>query len=242
MKNIIKITIVLMILLTYGCSGSDDGAGDDSGNDGGNDGSVEEIKPEAATLVFPLKDAECNEGEVISETESTVPFEWNEATSANSYTVSVTNLLTNIAETFDSKDTKLDIKILRGTPYSWKVISRADGSSQTSESEVWNLYNAGPGVENFAPFPAKLISPQMGLSVSTPSINLEWEGSDADEDINEFEVLMDTTSPPTTSITKQGTNTFTATIQLKTVYYWQVITKDSHGNSTKSPVFEFKRI
>jgi len=237
MKNVIILTLIILTTFISSCGGSDDGGGIVVGDDGGNDNI-----PQAASLVFPLKNVECNEGKILSKTESLVTFEWNAAELTDSYTVSLTNLETNIKEEFSTANTTLEIKLLRGTPYSWKVISKVNGSAQIAQSDTWNLYNAGPGTENYAPFPATLISPQMGLSVSGSNIVLEWQGSDADDDIDEYEIYMDTTSPPTTLRNTQKSSTFSVPIPTKTVYYWQIVTKDKHGNSTKSPVFEFKKI
>lgn len=227
MKNIIITVLTLTTALLCSCGGSDDGG---------------VAIPTSASLVFPLKNAECTEGKIISDTESVVPFEWNAAQVANSYTVALTNLETDVTENFNTAGTTLEITLLRGTPYSWKVISRGSGTSQTAQSETWNLYNAGPGTENYAPFPATVISPKMGLTISASSLILEWQGSDADGDIDEYEVYMDTTSPPTTLISTQKSSTFSVSTPTKSVYYWQIVTKDGHGNSTKSPVFEFKKI
>jgi len=226
MKSVIKIIAVLTIIATYSCNEDD-----------------VDFRPGAADLVFPLKDVECQEGRVVSETESIVPFEWNSGNLATKYTVSVTNLVTDSTETFNADDTRLDIKILRGTPYSWKVISRSDATSQTSQSDVWNLYNAGPGIENYSPFPARLVLPKMGSAVNTPTVTLAWEGIDLDNDIQEFEIFMDTATPPAKSVRKveAKTTSIDEITEPDTVYYWQVITTDQHGNTTKSPVFEFKR-
>ncbi|KAA1244776.1 hypothetical protein [Aquimarina sp. RZ0] len=225
-NNKIFILIVSAAIFLCSCSSSDDGG---------------TVVANAATLVFPLKDAECNQGEIVSETESIVTFEWNEAMSAVSYTVSLTNLITNTQENFNSNTTQVAITLQRGVPYSWNVISRVNGSSQIAESETWNFYNAGPGIENYAPFPAELISPPMGLTVSGNTIDLIWKGSDVDNDIKEYEIYMGTDTPPTTLLNTL-TDTSIANVQLQSdiVYYWQVITKDHHSNSTKSSVFEFK--
>jgi len=231
MKNTIKsVLIISTLLLVLGCSNSDDGGGDGNGE-----------APKAASLVFPLKDAECNQGEILSDTESKVPFEWNAAEFANKYTVSLTNLETNTTETFDTDKTLLDIILLRGKPYSWKVISKSNSTMQTGTSEVWKLYNAGPGVENYAPFPAELISPKMGLTINTTNTDLKWRGSDADNDIEEFKVYMDVINPPVKLIATQNRSDISnVALEANTIYYWQVETTDKHGNSTKSSVFEFK--
>ncbi len=50
--------------------------------------------PSAATLIFPVNNTECNEGIVISDTETDVLFQWEEAANASSYVLEITNLNT----------------------------------------------------------------------------------------------------------------------------------------------------
>ena len=224
--NLISLMAVLLIL---GCSGGSDG-----------DGGDKILPPEAASLILPANNEECNQGNIVSETESNVQFEWNRADNASSYTVILTNLNTNASEQYDSNGTVTSIKLLRGVPYSWQVVSKSNKTTTTASSDVWRFYNASAGISNYAPFPAELVAPAMGSSTST-IVKLEWSGSDIDNDIEDYEVYLGTTNPPTTLQTTT-TNTIIDNLNLNanTVYYWKVITTDLQGNNSESPVFEFR--
>jgi len=229
-KPIKYLSILTIVLLISACGGS----GDD---DGGGDNA---LNPEAAILVFPLENSECNEGTVISETESNVTFEWNAAANAEKYTVVLTNLQDGTSQNLFSSTTTKQETLLRGVPYSWYVISKSNSSTNSANSETWKFYNAADAVANYAPFPAELVSPPMG-GLSNTTVNLTWIGGDIDNDIDNYDVYLGTSNPPTTleqstSNSSLGISALTA----NTVYYWSVVTHDSHGSTTQSPVFEFR--
>ncbi len=207
---------------------------------GGDNGGGEEKTPQPSVLVFPLENSECNEGTIVSDSQSRVAFEWNEATDADSYTLVITNLLDNTTRNINANGTSKEELILRGTPYSWYVISKANGSSKTANSPTWKFYNAGVAVQNYAPFPAELVGPAMGGLAST-STTLKWNGSDIDNDIESYDVYLGTANPPTTLL-QNTTNTSlgTGTLNADTIYYWSVTSKDAHGNNSQSQVFEFR--
>ncbi len=243
LTNIFSI-IMLSVFILGGCSSS--GGDDDTppGN-GGDDDTPSIPDPSAATLVFPEDNTECNTGIVNpnDETLSTVTFEWNAANNADSYTVTVTNLNTNNAMFANSSSTEADITIERGTPYSWFVTSRAQGTSSTAESATFRFYNEGPGIENYAPFPAEAVQPGRGenFESGTSSVDLEWSGADIDGDIEEYEVFFGTAPDPTDSLgVVSGTSLDDVAVMDGTIYYWQVITRDSFGNSSSSEIFSFR--
>jgi len=227
-NNYIKqFTLLITIVLIAACSKKDNG-------DGGNP-----QNPDASILVFPIENSECNEGTILSETESNVTFEWNAANHAEKYTLVVKNLLTDVSEDFPSNNTFKEVTILRGVPYSWHVISKSNATPNTGTSATWKFYNAGDGVENYAPFPANLVSPPMsGLTNTTVALN--WSGNDIDSDISNYDILVGTSNPPT-AVEESTSNTSInlSSLIANTTYYWRVITHDAHGNSSQSPVFEF---
>ncbi|AXT50214.1 hypothetical protein D1818_04995 [Aquimarina sp. BL5] len=226
-KSIKYTALLVMTILLSACGGGDDGPG------------VPEQNPKASTLVFPIQNSECNEGSSISETESLVTFEWNESANTNSYTVVLENLTDNTTRNIPSNNTTKEINLLKGIPYSWYVISESNVTTTTANSETWKFYNAGEGVENYAPFPADLVSPTMGSTTNT-SVTLNWTGSDIDNDIDNYDVYFGTSNPPNTlqeSTTNLSININSLTAN--TVYYWRVISNDSHGNNSQSPIFEF---
>ncbi len=221
---------LVLLFQLFACGGS--------GESGGGEETV--VNPKAASLIFPLENSECNEGTIISDTQSKVLFEWNQAEDTDSYTLVIKNLLDNTTRNINTNATSKEENILRGVPYSWHVISKAIGNSNTANSSTWKFYNAGAAVENYAPFPAELVSPTMG-GLATTSTSLKWNGSDVDNDIESYDVYLDQANPPTVlhgNTTSSSMNGLS--LDANTVYYWRIISKDSHGNSSQSPVFEFR--
>jgi len=201
------------------------------------------LDPNAATLVFPENNTECNEGVINSndETKSTITFQWSASENTDSYEVKVKNLETGSVTTATSNTNQKDISIIRGTPYEWYVISLSNGTSTTATSETWAFYNQGLGIENYAPFPAIAINPKRGSTISnTTTITLQWATSDVDDDIVSYEVLFDSVETPKTSLGSTIESNIDVTIHAGTTYYWRVITTDSFDNTSKSELFEFR--
>lgn len=198
--------------------------------------------PSPSTLVFPADNTECNEGIVLSDMESKVTFKWNASQNTDSYSVNLTNLSTGASTSIDSNSNEADITILRGTPYEWSVTSQANGTTESASSTTWRFYNQGPGIESYAPFPADAISPTRGATIAaTGSITLEWNGSDVDDDIVEYEVFFGTDSTADTSIgATTNTNFPNVPISSGSIYYWKVITTDSEDHTSTSDIFEFR--
>ncbi len=198
--------------------------------------------PSAAVLIFPEDNTECNEGTVLSETQSTVTFRWNASANTDTYTVNVKNLRTNSTTTQNATTNQADITILRGVPYSWTVVSRANGTSQTATSQSWKFYNAGLPVESYIPFPAVAVSPQTGADVDATSgmVTLEWEGSDIDDDIQNYDVFFGTENPPVNQVNTVTNTSIEVNITAGTVYYWSILTRDDEGNTSNSEVFQFR--
>ncbi len=198
--------------------------------------------PKATTLVFPENNTECNEGVVVDDTKSRVTFRWNQADDTDNYEVNVRNLNTNNTTTSRVPGTEAEIEIERGTPYEWSVVSTAAGTNVTAESAKFKFYNQGPGITNYAPFPAEAVSPGRGATVNSTDgmVTLEWTGSDIDDDITEYEVFFGTDATPTVSIGTATDATLDATVVADTTYYWRVVSSDSQGNTSQSEIFEFK--
>ena len=198
--------------------------------------------PSAATLVFPADNTECNEG-VISgtdETKSAVTFQWNESENTDSYEVNLRNINTNTSTKSNSTTNDATITIERGTPYEWFVVSKANGTNETASSTKAKFYNQGPGIENYAPFPAEAINPARGATIaSAASVNLQWTASDIDDDIVGYTIFFGTETNPTTELGTTEESNLDAPITSGTTYYWFVISTDSQSNSSTSEIFEF---
>ncbi len=197
--------------------------------------------PSAAVLVFPANNSECNEGEVLSDTQTRVLFQWNASQNTDSYQVNLRNLNTGTTALANSTLNEVEITLLRGVPYEWFVVSRANGTSETASSAVWKFYNAGVGVTNYAPFPAEAVAPSRGATISASgTVTLEWTGSDIDGDISSYNLYFGTATPPTLLQEGITETSFEASITSGQTYYWQVETVDSAGNQTLSEVFNFQ--
>ncbi len=230
MKNIIKSIGITVSFLLFSC-----GSGGGGNGEGGD-------KPSAAALVFPLNNSECVAGQSISATDSKVTFEWNVAENTDTYFVYVKNLDTQVTlQNNAAANTALEIILKKGVPYSWWVTSKSNSTTETATSPTWKFYNAGDGVVNYAPFPADVVAPLMSSTINVASVNLEWSGNDVDGDIIEFKVYMDSNSNPNTlkgTVTTESLNGIA--VVANSSYYWKVVTKDSAGNTSTSPVFQFK--
>ncbi len=223
MKRIVAATLVVLVL-NISCK-KDDGP---------------PPNPSVANLIFPEENSECNEGTILSDAQSRVTFRWDASNSTNNYVVSLTNLNTNSTSTHNSTVNEVDITISRGTLYSWFVTSNGSENTTPAMSEVWRFYNAGPGLVSHPPFPAEVTSPEMGSSVFSGAVTLRWVGADVDNDIISYDITFDTVTPPVQSVGNVTNTELLVTTNTDTTYYWQVISNDSQGNTTKSQVFQFK--
>lgn len=202
---------------------------------------IDEVAPPTAvTLIFPENNTECNEGEIISETETDVLFRWQEAINANDYILQIKNLNSGISRVIKTPSNEFLLRISRGTPYSWSVKSKVSGSNESAESEIWKFYNAGLAVESHPPFPAEVVSPQMGSSIDPGNVTLRWETTDINNDISAYKVLLDTANPPLKEVANSSVNNLNITVHSGQVYYWKVITIDEAGNTSNSQIFQFK--
>ncbi|MEM8845883.1 MAG: hypothetical protein AAGD17_02160 [Bacteroidota bacterium] len=202
--------------------------------------------PGAVQLVFPEENSECTTGVTVNEELSQVTFEWQPSENAESYTLRAVNLNTNIPQTITTASTSASLSINRGAPYSWSITSTNSQSNQNASSETWLFYNAGSQT-TYAPFPAQLVSPNSGSTISPNASNqvvLNWLGADVENDIEEYQVFFSNQNPPTTKLGTFDafTSSVSASVIANTVYFWRVITTDAEGNTSDSGVFEFKTL
>lgn len=223
-----------LIIFMLGCSNPSDGNPE---NGSGNGGSRDE--PTGVLLVFPNEDSLCNEGTDLTPTESTVFFEWEPNDNALNYILSIENLSTGIVSLYETEDFIYPVTIERAQPFRWFV--SYDFLGETKESAIWNFYNAGPGVQTYAPFPAEIISPTMAQSIpSINSVTLNWNGNDVDNDIIDYDVYFGVNNPPSLNTSATVANQLTVSVVPGTIYYWKVITKDAAGNTSESGVYQFR--
>ena len=130
-------------------------------------------------------------------------------------------------------------------PYKWQVIAEGEEGTTPGESETWKFYLAGNPQINYAPFPAELITPRSGATI-TPSggqITASWNCSDVDGDLTSYQVYLDTTDG-STLVQEVNHQSSTTEVQLDVaanqVYYWKVVAIDANGNKSSSGVYTFR--
>ena len=139
-----------------------------------------------------------------------------------------------------------NVELDKGQPYIWKVISKNTTTTQTGTSTSWKFYLAGPGIKNYAPFPADLKSPSSGSTVSRSSdgkVTFSWEGSDPDQgDELKYTLYVDKTDgkqSPSNELTNITSKTVDVSLDGASTYYWRVKTSDG-ANSSFSVIYSFK--
>lgn len=235
LKNIIHISLITLIF-SYACGGSDEGS---------NPEEPEVILPPASSnLIFPENNTECNTGEILNETQSRVNFQWTASENTDTYELNVINLNTNNVQKSTSITNEAAISVLRGVPFEWYVVSKANGTNETSESTRFRFYNEGIGVQDYAPFPAVAIKPTRGQSLSVSSdIQLEWSSSDLEDDILTHEIYLGTNQNNLNLIlTTTENNSESLNLETNTTYFWKVKTIDQSNHTSISELFEFKII
>jgi hypothetical protein len=185
----------------------------------------------------------CNEGLSITSNESSVLFEWESGNNTDNYELRIENLTTGNISTHQTSNTEISVSLKRATSFAWYVVSKSNSVSETAQSVTWKFYNAGEGVESYAPFPAEIISPAMAETITTaPSeITLDWNGSDVDGDITGYDVYFGTTTTP--GIIENDLREsilINVPVSSNTIYFWKIITIDARGNKSDSGVYQFK--
>ena len=202
--------------------------------------------PTASTLSFPEDDKVCQEGTSVSDTESSVNFQWEASENTTSYDLIINDIEAETSVTYsDITETNKDATLVTARSYSWQIVSKSDETSTTASSELWQFYLAGEGEENYAPYPASIISPASGSTVSASEeglVTLKWSGEDPDEDTLTYTVYIDTVdglqdaNGTITGLTETET---TYEVTSGSVYYWRVKSSDGQSSSF-TQVFSFR--
>ena len=173
MKKVFFKYFVFASLFIISCGGGGDGGSDDVITP-----PVQTVDPPSmATLTSPANNKVCEEGTSVNDSQSSVNFQWTAGNNTNSYDIRITNLNSNqVINQTNITSTNKAVTLSKGTPYSWKVTSKRNGTSKTAESSTWKFYLSGNGINNYPPYPSTLISPSSGnvFPSSTTSVELSW--------------------------------------------------------------------
>ena len=202
----------------------------------------EDLAPVASTYVLPANNAVCT-GEEISETEIKVDFEWNDFQDDNDdniqYTFTLTDVTNNqIITSQELSQTATSVTLEKGTTYSWNI-KATDSADNTTTGQTWQFQTPFNAVTNHLPFPATLVTPTNGETVTTNEIQFTWQGNDPDDGetaLLEYTLFVDSANPPIQEIANMlSAETHTETLTVG-VYYWKVQSKDPAGNISNSEI------
>lgn len=198
--------------------------------------------PEAATLLAPATNEACAAGTVLSDSITKIKFSWTSVATAESYDITIKNLLTGTSVTQGATTNTIEVAVKRNTPFSWFVTSKSTLTTKTTDSETWKFYTTGPVQIFYTPFPAEAISPTIGQQITGNKVSLRWKGADVDNDISAYDVYFGTDANPPIIQSKLAASTTSIadlSVVAGTKYYWKVVTKDAKGNSASSEIFQF---
>ena len=204
----------------------------------------EDIEPRIPLLGLPANNTRCEIGEIQGDN-ALVNFYWISSSPRDIFDIEITNLNTNEIITQNDIDAlEIQISLKRGHSYSWRVISKNNKSSKSESSDTWRFYLANNTIENAAPFPATVISPENGsiITPTTGEVFLEWAGVDPDEeDSLTYHIRLDTENgtTPIEDLQYRSATSATITLDKGIVYYWSVISSDG-AISVESNTFSFR--
>jgi hypothetical protein len=120
------------------------------------------------------------------------------------------------------------------TTYYWKIISR-DNHDVEVQGNVWHFTTG-----NNPPFVPSSPFPSNGSVNQSPYSILEWTGGDPDGDTVTYYVYFGKTSPPHYVANNQSEENYDPRmLSYNTTYYWKIVARDRHNNTTQSPIWEF---
>ena len=233
MNNLKILLICLAVEGLFSCSGKKDNP----------QPQPQSQQPVAAALAQPTQNSICTTGANQTATQSTVLFDWSDAANADSYLITIKNLLTGQTTEQTTAKSEIQVTLPRAAPFSWYVTSKSSKSTATAVSDTWKFYNSGVGVLSYAPFPATLTYPTAGqiIAFTTDSLKLTWTGSDPDGDLSAYDVYFGTSDSPALASTNTPANTNQKVkVSANTIYYWKIVSKDTKGNSSDSGINQFK--
>jgi hypothetical protein len=122
------------------------------------------------------------------------------------------------------------------TKYYWQIIAW-DEYSYFSVGPIWSFTTE----KNIPPDTPSNPDPEDGaIDVDINKI-LGWAGGDQNVgDIIKYDIYFGTSSPPPLVFSNNTKTTYTpGTMNLTTTYYWKIVTKDSGGLTSTSPIWQF---
>jgi len=110
--------------------------------------------------------------------------------------------------------------------------------------ENWEqIIDSISGEINHPPFPPKNPNPPDNTDGVPIDTDLSWDCNDFDDDPLTYDIYFGDSPQPPLVIGNHAATTFDpGTLEYGTMYFWDVIAKDDHGDQTNSPHWSFKTI
>jgi uncharacterized protein (TIGR02145 family) len=127
------------------------------------------------------------------------------------------------------------------TDYFWKIVAK-DNHSNSTASAVWKFTTIAQAVNQP---PLQPSNPVPSLNAINQSINVDisWQCSDPESDPLTYDIYFGTAANP--PLVKSGHTTTSydpGVLSNSTDYFWKIVAKDNHSNSTASAVWKFTTI
>lgn len=120
--------------------------------------------------------------------------------------------------------------------YYWKIVAK-DEHDHSTESPIWSFTT---NANSDSPNPPSSPSPSDGATNQWIIVNLSWECSNPDDDTLTYDIYFGTTDNPALASDDYWiTNANPGLLDYSQTYYWKIVVKDNHGNSTSGPVWSF---
>lgn len=178
--------------------------------------------------------------------EDPIGFQWSSVTDPDgdpiSYKIEIATdeTFATLLETATTTQNSVSLSLEAGLQFNWRVRAFDTNGNESPFSDSWQFITETPGVQNHLPFSPELVSPDLYTLVSGPTVVLEWNTSDVDGDILEYEIFFGTSNPPNQVEAGILEKSLEVVIQPGNTYYWQIIARDSKGGVAIGQTWNFK--
>ena len=125
--------------------------------------------------------------------------------------------------------------------YYWRIVSH-DPEGESATSSIWSFSTMES--PNHAPDSPSGPNPANNASDQEIDIDLSWNCGDQDGDTLTYDVFFGDSDPPPTAVSNQLGKTFDpeGDLDYSTTYFWKIIARDSHGETTEGPIWSFSTV
>jgi hypothetical protein len=125
------------------------------------------------------------------------------------------------------------------TNYYWQVVA-TDNHGLSTTGPLWDFTTAAE--PNTPPYEPSSPSPPDQLEDQSVYTDISWQGGDPDPgDTVTYDVYFGTsTSPPLVSSNQSETTYDPGVLSIFTMYWWKIVARDNHGETTEGPLWRFR--